>query len=123
MVLDTLLALENIVGKADNTGKQHNALYPFKVCIHQPFSEHSFLYLEIFKCNTTSDWLNHTVQPIKSCVTFKFTNHDERQRMFLGMVGECGPSCSKSRIDASVMKLKLKLVAKTVAHDLKPGGH
>ena len=31
-----------------------------------------FQYLEAFECDTTSDWLNHTVSPSKSCVTFKF---------------------------------------------------
>ena len=28
------------------------------------------LYLAAFGCNTTSDWVNHTVRPIRSCVTF-----------------------------------------------------
>ena len=38
------------------------------------------------------DWLNHTVQPIRSCVTFKFTKFwRKRQRTFLRMVGEYGP--------------------------------
>ena len=29
----------------------------------------NFLYLEASECNTTSDWLNRTVYPIRSCVT------------------------------------------------------
>ena len=28
-----------------------------------------FLYLQAFECNTTSDWLNGMVKPIRSCVT------------------------------------------------------
>ena len=43
-----------------------------------------FLYLEAFECNTTSDWLNHTIKR----VAFKFR---KRQRMFLRMVSEYGP--------------------------------
>ena len=39
-----------------------------------------FLYLEAFECNTTSDWLNHMVEPIRSCVTFKFTNFGEKDK-------------------------------------------
>ena len=35
----------------------------------------TFLYLAAFECNTTSDWLNRTVYPIRSCVTFKFTKY------------------------------------------------
>ena len=51
-----------------------------------------FLYLAAFECNVTSNWLNHTVQPIRSCVTIKFTKSwRERQRMFLRRVGEYGP--------------------------------
>ena len=49
-----------------------------------------FLSLAAFECNTTSDWLNHTVQPIRSFVTFKFTNLGEKDRMFFRMVGEYG---------------------------------
>ena len=41
-----------------------------------------FLQLEAFECNTTSDWLNNTVWPIRSCVTFKFTKYcRKRQKM------------------------------------------
>ena len=32
-----------------------------------------FLYLATFIGNTSSDWLNRTVYPIRTCVTFKFT--------------------------------------------------
>ena len=46
-----------------------------------------FLCVEAFECNTTSDWLNHTVWPIRSCVAFKFTNlGGQRQRK--GLVGK-----------------------------------
>ena len=38
------------------------------------------LVLEAFECNTPSDSLNHTVEPIRSCVTFKFTNHGEKDK-------------------------------------------
>ena len=31
-----------------------------------------FLHLEAFKSKTTSDCLNHTVQPVKSCAALKF---------------------------------------------------
>ena len=41
-----------------------------------------FLYLETFECNTTSDWLNHMVQPIRSCVIFKFTNLGEKDKVW-----------------------------------------
>ena len=52
------------------------------------------LYLEAFVCNTTSNWLNRMVSPIRSCVTFKFTEScRKRQRMFLRMVGEYRPRC------------------------------
>ena len=44
----------------------------------------NFQYLAAFECNTTSDWLNYTVQPISNCVTFKLANSwRKRQRMFL----------------------------------------
>ena len=50
---------------------------------------HLFLSLEAFESNTSSDWLNHTVWPIGSCVTFKSTKSwRKRPRMFLRMVGE-----------------------------------
>ena len=39
----------------------------------------NFLYLAVFKCNTTSNWLNRTVQPNRSCVTFKFPNILEKK--------------------------------------------
>ena len=32
-----------------------------------------YMYLAVFVCNTTSDWLNHAVYAIRSCVTFKLT--------------------------------------------------
>ena len=32
------------------------------------------LHLEAFECNTTSDWLNHMVYPIRNCVAFQFIN-------------------------------------------------
>ena len=32
------------------------------------------LYLKAFECKTTSDWLSHTVYPIRRCVTFKFAD-------------------------------------------------
>ena len=52
----------------------------------------SFLYLVAFECNTTSDWLNPTVKPIRSCITFKFTKSwRDKQRMFFRMIGEYGP--------------------------------
>ena len=58
-----------------------------RICIYQPFSStffglfyRFFLYLEIFKCKTTSDWLNHTVLPIRSCVTFKCANLGEKDK-------------------------------------------
>ena len=51
------------------------------------FSECSLSYspefsvaLEAFECKTTSDWLNHMVSPIRSCVTFKFTNLGEKDK-------------------------------------------
>ena len=45
--------------------------------------------LEAFECNTTSDWVNGMVLPIRSCVAFKFTNFGEkRQRMFWRMFGK-----------------------------------
>ena len=48
-----------------------------------------FLFLAAYERNTTSDWLNHMVYPIKSCVAFKFKNSwRKRQRTFLRMVGE-----------------------------------
>ena len=51
-----------------------------------------FLYLAAFEGNTTSDWLNRTVYPIRSCVTFKLTTSPrKRQRMFLRMISEYGP--------------------------------
>ena len=34
-----------------------------------------FQDLAAFESKTTSDWLNHTVYPIRSCVTFKFTKY------------------------------------------------
>ena len=47
------------------------------------------LYLEAVESNTTSGLLNHFVQPIKSCFTFKFTKSwRKRQLMFLRMTAE-----------------------------------
>ena len=58
----------------------------------------TFLSLVTFECNTTSDWLNHTVNPIRSRVTFKSTKScRKRQRMFLGMVGEYRPGSVESK--------------------------
>ena len=52
----------------------------------------SLFYSAAFECKTTSDWLNRTVQPIRSCFTFKFTKSwRKRQRTFFRMVGEYGP--------------------------------
>ena len=48
------------------------------------YSPDFFLGLEAFECSTASDWLNridrlnHTVKPIRSCVTCKFTNRGEK---------------------------------------------
>ena len=39
-----------------------------------------FLYPAAFECNTTSDWLNRMVKPIRSCVTFKFTNLEKKKK-------------------------------------------
>ena len=51
----------------------------------------TFLYLATFEYNTTSDSFNHSVQPIRSCFTFKFIKScGKRQRMVLRMVGENG---------------------------------
>ena len=38
-----------------------------------------FLYSTAFECNTTFDWLNHAVDPIRSSVAFKFTNLGEKK--------------------------------------------
>ena len=47
-----------------------------------------FLYFEALEYYTTSDWVNDTVQPIRSCVTFRVTKSwRRRQRMFLRLVG------------------------------------
>ena len=37
----------------------------------------TFLCLATFECNAIYDWLNRMVQPIRSCVAFKFTNIGE----------------------------------------------
>ena len=73
------------------------------VRIHQPFSRTFFVcFSKIckFECNTTSDWINRTVYPIRSCVTFKCLSIKKtlrtRQRMFLKMVGEYGPGLKAS---------------------------
>ena len=31
------------------------------------------VHLKELECNKTSDWLNHTVKPIRSCCTLKVT--------------------------------------------------
>ena len=57
------------------------------VRIHQPFFR-TFLVLfyrffqhsQVSESTTTSDWLNHTVMPISSCVVFKFTNLREKTK-------------------------------------------
>ena len=68
-----------------------------RVRIHQPFSR-TFILSKIrkFECNITSDWLNHTVWPIRSYVTFNASKYREkksitRPRMFSKMVSEYGP--------------------------------
>ena len=40
------------------------------------------LYLEASECNTTSDWLNHTIQPVRSCftITFQFAKFGEKDK-------------------------------------------
>ena len=43
-----------------------------------------FVYLGAFECNTTSEWLGHTVKPIKSCVTFKFTKSWRKSQRMVG---------------------------------------
>ena len=47
--------------------------------VHTFFLEPS-ICLDSFECNTTSDWLNQTVLPIRSCVTFKFTNSGDKDK-------------------------------------------
>ena len=51
-----------------------------------------FLYLEAFESNTTSEWLNRTVLPIRICFTFTFTNKTLEKRMMKRIVGEYRPS-------------------------------
>ena len=41
-----------------------------------------FLYLEAFECNTTSDWLNLMVKPVRSYVTFKFTKSGKKDKEY-----------------------------------------
>ena len=71
-------------------------IQPFSRMLLVSFSRF-FLYSAAFECNKTSDWLNHTVKPIRSYVA----NHKlcyiqihkawrKRQRMFLRMPGEYG---------------------------------
>ena len=38
------------------------------------------MYLEAFECDTASDWLNHKVQQIKSCIALKLTNLREKDK-------------------------------------------
>ena len=40
------------------------------------------LYLKPFECNRISDWPNHMVWPIRSFVTFKCTNLDEKDKEY-----------------------------------------
>ena len=35
---------------------------------------------EAFDCKSSSDCINHTVQPIRICVTFKFANLGEKDK-------------------------------------------
>ena len=45
-----------------------------------------------FKSKTTPDWLNHSILPSSSCVTFKFRKSVRiKLRTFLRMVDEYGP--------------------------------
>ena len=39
-----------------------------------------FLYLEVFECNTTSEWLNRMVKPTRSYFTFQFGNLGEKDK-------------------------------------------
>ena len=41
------------------------------------------LYYEVFESIIISDWLNHTVKPIRSCVTFKFTKYWRKEKYVL----------------------------------------
>ena len=48
-----------------------------------------FLNLEASDSKITSDWLNHTVYPIRSCVTVRFINFvRNRQSLFFRKGGE-----------------------------------
>ena len=40
------------------------------------------LYLAALECNTTSDWLNCMVKPIRSCVVCKFINIEEKHKEY-----------------------------------------
>ena len=58
---------------------------------------HHKQYSAAFEHNTTSDWLNRMVWPIRSCVAFKFTKSwKKRQRMSFRMVGEYEPKANLS---------------------------
>ena len=49
-----------------------------RVPIHQAFSTTSLVFSPRFckfECNTTSDWLNCMVWPIRSCVTLNAANY------------------------------------------------
>ena len=51
----------------------------------------NFLNSESFHRKTTSDWLNHTFQPIRICVTFQFTKFcRKRKLMFMRIVHKHG---------------------------------
>ena len=75
------------------------SLFP-RVCIHQSFSRKFFVFfIKIYKleCNTTSNWLNCTGWPIRSCEVVlhsnvsKYRNWRTRLRTFLRMIGEYQP--------------------------------
>ena len=84
-----------LCGKAIN---HHGPYLPTILKTVLPLVPQIFLCLETLECtcNRNSDRLNRMFQPIRSCVTFKCTNLDEkRQMMFLRMVGQFGPNISK----------------------------
>ena len=42
----------------------------------------NFHIFDAFECNTTSYWLNRMVEPIRSCVTFKFATLGEKDKEY-----------------------------------------
>ena len=53
-----------------------------RVRLYQPFSRTFFVvfsHICRLEYDTTSDWLNHTVRPIRSCVLFQFTTDPHRK--------------------------------------------